>query len=790
MSYFYKIEVNLMARQTPKGRSDMTAREDIEDAGNLVRQESMGVTGGFVFLFIIFLGNLLGAEVSTKASSLQSIEQRNTSKKPELSSACRQNNCKQTNHLIQAAVNACEYEFYVNDCAKFKKEHPEYEALIKACDPQSVCQETTEYLDKTLLACGRGARDAWFDWVSGVQSIYHWVSTKENDAKSEFEERLGGEASSSPAAFLQKVSELGESMVDVFTKAKLKYQCFKEIPKLELKCYVVGGIVDPLLVGGYALKIASRVSGKIASRVKGKVVGAKRDPHDSLHPNSVVLRQQFKRNYAEYSPTSAAQNELWMRQAVNTDPQKSKWFFDVENSRMKELNDTLKDKDLVTSLTNYHKQELFKEVRGLEARLQSKYPGITLHQYSDFKSSRFIFSGADIPSKDLLDELQAIHQRVNQKITVELNNKGLLRKNDEVERWFRAGFGDTADRATQSSRYSREFPTDNKVYGYGESGVKQFLQQSLKQAEERRDSLQRYLSHNQSQVFDGDTLHIDAFDIIRKNMGSPERAKIELQNRFGIKSVQDTTIKSMQDYVGSVDKFVSGLQIKERAFVSLADAHHGGMTADMLGLGASNLRETALAMKNSKTADEVIAKSRLAERKVTAEFKTKVEKFDDAMISALGEGNFKKICSGDDCVSVPKSTLSDSDKSKVINEIAKKDLKLRMSFVAPDIRDIDARNLLGNHGEGVEKVFRKLVAAKVDPKLLDQLIFGIDMRTTVVNEGSLRLFVGKNSNVALSTQDKVKLEQSFFEAVQTFNEQQRKNKIQSHYSAEGFWKNP
>ena len=62
-------------------------------------------------------------------------------------------------------------------------------------------------------------------------------------------------------------------------------------------------------------------------------------------------------------------------------------FFDVENSQLKLLNDTLKEKNFVTSLTNYHKELTFKKMQ----ELVKKNPGLQMDMYSDFKSSRFAF---------------------------------------------------------------------------------------------------------------------------------------------------------------------------------------------------------------------------------------------------------------------------------------------------------------------------------------------------------------------------------------------------------------
>lgn len=700
-----------------------------------------------------------------------------------VASVCIKEGCSSPRQELQVAVEACKLEVYQNACKQFGLDHPEYDNLIKKCDPQSVCEEAIDYLNNNLKACKDGVLDAWSDFAQGVKDISlgvanfvnNFIEEKRDEFRNPLRKPLAKAPNSvTPAEVFQKLGEVTDSTEQFFKTAHLKYQCFKEIPKYKLQCYVIGGIIDPALMTGYALKLA-RGGLVIAAKQGAKTF---RSARNSLHSGSVKERNSFKAKYAEYSPTTSAENEAWMLKAKQTKPKKGEYYFDVENSELKNLNDTFKDRDFATSLTNHHKKLLFDEIE----ELQKKYPGLVVDKYSDFKASRFMFSG-EVPGT-LKTELDKLHQRVNQRYAIYLNEHGFDRKNDKANLWFRAGYGETADQATQASRFSRRM-NDNKLYSFNDSIVT--LEQYLTKAEDKRRLLTENFSIS-SGVIDQGTLHTDAFDIIRKNPDNLAKAKAEIQNRFALKTVSDDNIQRMHDYVREVDEFSAGIHVKERVFVTLADAHHGGMTADMVGLGAANMRETALALKNSKSVTEAIENSRKAEQKVTKEFEVKKRSYEEALEEAVGRERIKTICSGDDCAAIPNFKLSESDKSKVVQEIAKRDLKLRMSFIAPDIKDVSVRNQLGNHGEGIEKSFRTLLSSRMEPNKIEGLVFAMDMRTSSLNQGAVRLVTGTRNNVNLSKSDKELLEKTFIEATKIFNDIQKKNGVNvSDYHGKGFW---
>jgi hypothetical protein len=154
----------------------------------------------------------------------------------------------------------------------------------------------------------------------------------------------------------------------------------------------------------------------------------------------VFSRTAFIDKYLKYNPTTVKQNEEWIAVAEKGVSSKSV-FVDIENSQMKVLNDTLKDKNLVTSLTNYHKSLVVKKIEALK----KEFPGLKISEYSDFKSLRFAFDG-NVP-KDLQQRLNKIFQSANDEFTDYLVKNKLVNSSDKADSWFRAGTGKSAEQA-------------------------------------------------------------------------------------------------------------------------------------------------------------------------------------------------------------------------------------------------------------------------------------------------------------------------------------------------------
>jgi len=701
--------------------------------------------------------------------------------------------CLRQNEKLEIAANTCAIEYEINQCDEFAKEFPEYASLIKTCDIKSVCEEANSFLLSTIGSCTKGAINLLKDqgkmivdgvidgsqfihnkWLEMIEDLKTPLNQKQNKKKSEI----------SMAEVVDELDELGTSISETIKKTNIKHNCFKLNPKKELECYVLSGAVDPAIIIGFALKLATKL--KHISSNAAAVTSRKKftENNNDLTSRSFATRKKnasnefranFKKKYdGNYSPTTPEQNDQWIKVAELNRSDPNRIYFDIENSQMKKLNDTLKDKDYVTSVTNYHKELIFNKIKELE----KKYPGLNVDKYSDFKSSRFSFSGV-IP-EDFDKILNQIQNEANHEFKQFLIDSKLIRAQDGSQNWFRSGIGTTADEATLASRYSRESPY-NVIQNYNNPKVIESLNKSLHQSEKLRLSTLR--DFDGTNVIDNGTLHVDAFDILRKNTDNLDNAKQELANRFGITTIPDKTIQNMSEYVKYVDKFSPGIHVRERLSASLDDALHGGITADMVGLGAKNLKATAEALKDSKNLNNAIDLSRLNEKAVTKGFEEKKAAFSEALSDSFGKERIKTICSGDDCVVIPNFQLSSNDKQKLLNTLAEKGYSsdFRISFVAPKIEQTLVRNQLGNHGEGIEKILRKNLSQSMEPNLLKRLTFGIDMQTSELNQGKIKLFIGNPNNSKLKPAEMKQIENAFNQSIDIFNESQKKNNIESRY---------
>lgn len=575
-------------------------------------------------------------------------------------------------------------------------------------------------------------------------------------------------------AELKALKEMAQAQLK---KLDQKWSCYNSEARLEMACYAVGNVIDPsLLVGGLSTKLthirklrlaqAATETTDVAQKIKST-------SRISKIANNVDLANQ----YLHYSPTSIAQNEKWIATASskNIFTSKSK-FLDVENSLLKTLNDTLKDKNLVTSLTNLHKDILFEKI----AELEAKYPGLVIDKYSDFKSSRFALSGK-VP-KNIEDELQRVVSSANKEFTDIVKEKKLLTENADTN-WFKAGYGETADQANISARYARK-NSDDSLQSFKDTNIQTDLNQTLKNTENIRTDLKSELA--QTSVMDGATLHTDAFDIVRKNIDDPEKTKQLLSQRFGLSEISDSTVQKMAAYTKKVDEFSPGLYIAKREVASLNEAVHGGLSADMVGMGATNLRHTAEALANPKDLTKTITKTRESEIRATEAFNKQREDFKNILLKSVSPGKVQSICSGDDCVAVATKALSSIEKQKILDNLAEAGYsgKFRLSFINEGIKESSARNIIAVHGESAEKQLRSILATQMEPARLKGITFGIDMQTSAVNNGTAQLMIGTAKDVKLTINEKKLIQESFNRAIQNLNADiSKSSNVRANYQA-------
>lgn len=571
-----------------------------------------------------------------------------------------------------------------------------------------------------------------------------------------------------------------------------RYNCYNELAQAELECYAMGTLVDPLMVAGYFVKGARALTAMkslpnlkktdIAIEPQGSVSKSVTEPvnRSNVKPvtksgnksaNKSLTRKQLTAKYLHYIPTSAGENQKWMALA-SKGPSADKVFYDVENSQLKLLNDTLKDKNLVTSLTNLHKEITFGKID----ELIQKNPGLEVSKYSDFKSSRFAFSGK-IP-KDLQKQLDGLFNQANKDFQDIVTQNQLLRESDKTQNWFRAGIGQSADQANLAARYSRS-TSGNTLQNFSSPAVTKQLQSKLVSMDTQREELTKKLSG--TGLAAGKSFDTDVFDIVRKGDGNIAQIRSSLMGRYGLGQLSEGIVRDLDKYVKATDEFSPGIHVSQRLLANFEAAPAGGLSADIIGMGGANLKATADSLAGSKNLDEALLRSRAAEKEVTANFARQKKYFEEVLKDSVAPGKLKTVCSGDDCVARAVKPLSPEEKHRIINRFAQSEYSgsYRLAFVNNGIKNSDIKNNLATHGESVEKILRKSLGTQIEPRKLKGLTFAIDMQTKELNRGNLKLILGQNRNASLSDSERKLIENEFKNAVQQFNQDLKAGGIKS-----------
>ncbi len=566
-----------------------------------------------------------------------------------------------------------------------------------------------------------------------------------------------------------KLMDLAAIMKAKLQKEYRQFNCYTPKAQVQMACYAIGQVVDPLLLAGAAFKAVRALRG--ASEIS-KEYTEFRAASDAREAYFATPRGKFVRKYLSYNPTTKEENAKWIELAKQGKSDGT-YFVSVENSQMKYLNDTLKDKNVVTSLTNYHKKLTVSKLE----ELMKEYPDLKLTMSSDFKTLNI---AGKIPP-DLQKKISQMFADINTDFTAYLKDRKIIRDSDTPEKYFSGAIGTSADEANVVMRASRDMKPGT-LARFDDPDVRNVISGSLRTSEIEREALQKQFGH--TEMFDGAAPSAETFDILRKNK-DPQDLKNALQTRYKTQ-VSDNEVASLQRYMNNVDTFSLNSYNATRELANLNNASFGGFSADFVGLGSQNLRETANALAKSKNVDEALLNARKGEQSVTVELNKQKEFLKKIISESVEPGKLKSVCSGDDCVAVAKSPLNDIEKQKILDRVAgsKYSAKLRFSFVKDGIKTPDARNTLSTHGESLEKLLRKNLSSQLSSKKLDGLTFGVDMRTTELNQGPVKLLVGQGQDLYLTKAERARIQNVFKETVEQFNKSiTTKNKPAARYEA-------
>lgn len=482
-------------------------------------------------------------------------------------------------------------------------------------------------------------------------------------------------------------------------------------------------------------------------------------------------REAFIQRHVAQEFTTETQNLEWMKLARGTKPDGKTFYFDVENSKMKLLNDTTKDKNLVTAMTNRHKEITFAKLE----KLKREFPDLKVIPYSDFKSVRIAFQG-EIPP-NLRTRLNELFQEANKEFQEELVRTKLVRAEDLSENWFRAGFGETADQATMAARYSRSAAGPNSLRSFNDPDFQGNMRDQLRAVEMFRRDVQNEIGTTGLLEKVGDTDRMiprrEVMEIARKER-DPARFREAVAARFGTR-LTETQARRVQDYLELVDDFSPGIHISRREIASLDGAVDGGISADFAGMGAYNMQETARALARSDTLQTALETTREGERRVTALFQDRMRERRGIITNYLQDKKGLDIdirCSGDDCVVAARGAMTPPMREDLIQRLSRTEdpSGMRVAFVGRQVASDTDRNLLAAHGEAIEKALRKKVEGKVPMNQLQLVTFGVEMNGTRAATGGVRLLIG-NSRTRLSPEQVKSINEAFAQAVRDLNQE-------------------
>ncbi|MFN7455351.1 MAG: hypothetical protein ACK5RO_11905 [Pseudobdellovibrionaceae bacterium] len=731
---------------------------------------------------------------------------------------------------FRTAAEVCRIEKASLGCDYIAGNDAEVAANIQKCDAENLCLESEQTAKQILEGCWSGTQKVFEEYkdivvgaIKGVPKSYD--SAKQCLGRPEcrapvFNAAMRAALRTNPLTGpyllaqdlrphltrenfnlgIDKAAELHQKAVTYLVDQGFKFQCFNKQARADMICYGVVAVVAPGAAGKVLTKVprlaklltASRAEQRV-NRAEAAVSDVRRNPEVALERRTPDIprtpeRTVFIERYGTRDFTSPNQNGIWMEAASVTRADGKTFFLDVENSALKKLNDVTKDKALVTALTNRHKELLM----GRMTTLEKQFPNVEFLPYSDFKSVRFAFRprppATEIPPQ-FQRELQSAFQETNTRFAQSLREAQLLRPNDEPLEWFRAGVGQTADQANSAARYSRNISGSNRVQNFSDPSLQTDLRTSLDAAEMWRSDLQKSLGSTGllETTNAGKMLpRPEVFDMVRKTE-TPEQLQAVILARTGTQ-IPLPEARRLRDYTGLVDEFSAGIHTRQRVLATLEDNAAGGINLDFAGMGSQNLRGTAEALTRSNTVQNAVEQSRLAERSVTEVFnqrKVIAESTVNRVLSRYGI-SAEIRASGDDMVVRPSRPIPPRAREEIAQEMARNmnGAPVRMSHVPPGVRAPQDRNLIGVHGESVEKILRQKLEGVIPPEKLNSTVFMVDMQATEQGVGSAQLLIGQGRNT-LNDIERQRVQRVFRDAVQSLNESLKKDNKPAAYRPAG-----
>lgn len=476
-------------------------------------------------------------------------------------------------------------------------------------------------------------------------------------------------------------------------------------------------------------------------------------------------RDRFIAEFAELVFADEIQNQTWIDDALANHPNDIHVL--IENSWLKKLNDKiLKNKDLVTALTNFHKKLFVEELNALALALK-------VAPYQDFKSIRLTLADSH-----RLNELVNAFNRTNQRFYQDERVRAVVRDEDLRESWFRMGLGQSEVQAALAARDARDHGQNGVSY-FWDTRLRERLSLKLNRVKELHQWLTDKLQGSTLLVRERDYtgLHLDVFAAARK--ASSKDIWASLQQIFPSSGLDRETALKILEYAGLVDEFSPSVLVAKRELLTITEAPFGAFSIDFIGLGAENLRGTAKALVKAKDLNDAARLTRFYEREVTKTFEARKASVRAAVLEYFA-GQVSIRFSGDDGIIIPEREIILRDRLWLVQKLAQ--LLSRPYFRMSDITAEGAANpdssQLITHAESMEKVLRPLLVKHLGAARVEELSLEIFIPDT---DHFRKVFLIMNGKKKIPEAEKKVIRNAFPTAVKLVEEAVRKQGLDLEY---------
>ncbi|HEY1079324.1 MAG TPA: hypothetical protein VGE46_04475, partial [Bdellovibrio sp.] len=574
------------------------------------------------------------------------------------------------------------------------------------------------------------------------------------------------------------LAALWEVVKQKVTSDMKEVACYNPTEQLRVKCEVFalaiqsGSVATALVRRGEAQVVVNggkAIATESAQALERRSAGQLVRIAESSNPKKKLVE-----TYGQKKMTTLEENEAWAKEVAK--PGKNKRAMTVENSKLKEMNDVLfKDEEYVTALTNVALEMQLAKLRVLEENIRKKYPEFKMNAFSDFKSLRMSFD--DIPGADIEGQIKKALSEANEEYGKYLTRNNLVRTSDKPQEWFKATVADSDDWANLAAKYARESPDNSFFVSGNDPSFKAWAKQQFKDGQKlHRDVIKNFRSTSMlSRNEDGGVeLSRDVFEILRKNKNNPIEAKALLEKQFGLETMSDKNFKSLRAYYEKSNALAPGLRNTSREFATLADAPHGGISVDMIGLGADHIQQTsARSLGSSKNINEFLTKSRINEQLLTEDIYKRKEFIESVFKDVTGEKSAKVICSGDGCKAfLPSRALTEEEAKRfadVVTASGGEQGRLRFAEVK-GLTNRSAQDLVAKQGEDLEKGLRKSLGGVIDARRLQGINLSVSIRAKdLPGGGTAKLHISEAAGLRLTKTEREQIEKIYQKVLEKSN---------------------